>query len=120
MERYVADFPKKGQSLPGEQLHSRLDDIEQIHGLYSPLALGFAAALACGAFTFLLGGGLWEMFFAFLGAGVGNTIRCKLTKHHFTLFLCIVTSVAAACLIYAGCLRLAEMFLGISAQHEAG
>ena len=67
-----------------------------------------------------LGGGLWEMFFAFLGAGVGNTIRCKLTKHHFTLFLCIVTSVAAACLIYAGCLRLAEMYLGISSQHEAG
>lgn len=120
LERFVADFPEKGLSLTGEQLHSRLDDIEQIHGLYSPLALGFAAALACGAFTFLLGGGLWEMCFAFLGAGVGNTIRCKLTKHHFTLFLCIVTSVAAACLIYAGCLRLAEMFLGISSQHEAG
>lgn len=56
LERFVADFPEKGLSLTGEQLHSRLDDIEQIHGLYSPLALGFAAALACGAFTFLLGG----------------------------------------------------------------
>ena len=26
LERFVADFPKKGLSLTGEQLHSRLDD----------------------------------------------------------------------------------------------
>ena len=31
----------------GEELHTLLDDIERIHGLYSPIALGFAAALAC-------------------------------------------------------------------------
>lgn len=43
--------------MTGEELHSHLDQIEKIHGLYSPTALGFAAALACGAFTFLLGGG---------------------------------------------------------------
>lgn len=120
LEHFVADFSKESKLLTGEQLHCKLDDIDQIHGLYSPLALGFAAALACGAFTFLLGGGLWEMLFAFLGAGIGNTIRCKLAKHHFTLFLCIVTSVASACLIYAGCLRLAESLFCISSQHEAG
>lgn len=120
LEHFVANFSDESKHLTGEQLHGKLDDIDQIHGLYSPLALGFAAALACGAFTFLLGGGLWEMLFAFLGAGIGNTIRCKLMKHHFTLFLCIVTSVASACLIYAGCLRLAESFFYISSQHEAG
>lgn len=120
LEHFVANFSDESKHLTGEQLHGKLDDIDQIHGLYSPLALGFAAALACGAFTFLLGGGLWEMLFAFLGAGIGNTIRCKLMKHHFTLFLCIVTSVASACLIYAGCLRLAESFFCISPQHEAG
>ena len=120
LEHLVAHFSAECSQLTGEQLHSKLDEIDQIHGLYSPIALGFAAALACGAFTFLLGGGLWEMLFAFLGAGIGNTIRCKLTKHHFTLFLCIVTSVASACLIYAGCLQLAESFFSISSQHEAG
>ncbi len=36
----------------------------------------------------------------FFGAGIGNFVRCKLTKHHFTLFLGITASVAAACLIY--------------------
>lgn len=54
LERFVADFPEKGLSLTGEQLHSRLDDIEQIHGLYSPLALGFAATLAAWMMALLL------------------------------------------------------------------
>ena len=83
-------------------------------------ALGFAAALACGGFTFLLGGGPIEMFCAFIGAGIGNFLRCKLSKHHFTLFLCIVSSVSLACLVYAGLLKIGEMLFGISIQHEAG
>ena len=93
--------------------HNLLDNIEEIHGLYSPIALGIAAALACGGFTFLLGGGPIEMFCAFVGAGLGNFLRCKLTKHHYTLFLGIVLSVSLACLSYAGLLKLGEIFLGL-------
>ena len=85
--------------MSGEELHSYLDEIERIHGLYSPVALGLAAAIACCGFTFLLGGGLVEMFCAFVGAGLGNFFRCKLTKHHFTLFLGIVSSVSLACFL---------------------
>ena len=77
-------------------------------------------ALACGGFTFLLGGGPIEMFCAFIGAGIGNFLRCKLSKHHFTLFLCIVSSVSLACLVYAGLLKIGEMLFGISIQHETG
>ena len=106
--------------MTGEQLHTHLDEIEQVHGLYSPLMLGLAAALACGAFTFLLGGGWVEMILAFFGAGIGNAVRCKLSKHHLTLVLCTTVSVAAACLVYAGCLKIAEMTCGINVQHEAG
>ena len=120
LERFIKEFPENCDTLSGEQLHAQLDEIEQLHGLYSPVALGFAAALACGCFTFLLGGDLNEMILAFLGAGIGNFLRCKLTKHHFTLFLCIVSSVAAACLVYVGALNLAEHFFSISLQHEAG
>ena len=87
LENFINDFPTKEKYLSGEQIHSYLDEIERIHGLYSPVALGFAAAFACGAFTFLLGGGPVEMLLAFFGAGIGNFVRCKLTKHHFTLFL---------------------------------
>ena len=120
LENFIRDFEVEGKHMSGEQLHSFLDNIEMIHGLYSPIALGFAAAIACGGFTFLLGGGPIEMLCAFIGAGIGNFIRCKLSKHHFTLFLCIVSSVSAACLVYAGVLKIAELLLGISIQHEAG
>ena len=120
LENFIRDFEVEGKHMSGEQLHSFLDNIEKIHGLYSPIALGFAAAIACGGFTFLLGGGPIEMLCAFIGAGIGNFIRCKLSKHHFTLFLCIVSSVSAACLVYAGVLKIAELLLGISVQHEAG
>ena len=106
--------------MTGEQLHDHLDEIDRIHGLYSPVALGFAAALACGAFTFLLGGGPVEMLFAFCGAGLGNFVRCKLTKHHLTLFLGIVASVASAGVTYTILLRIAELIAGVSLQHEAG
>ena len=120
LENFINDFPTKEKYLSGEQLHSYLDEIERIHGLYSPIALGFAAALACGAFTFLLGGGPVEMLLTFCGAGIGNFVRCKLTKHHFTLFLGITASVAAACMVYAALLKLTEVLFGISLEHEAG
>lgn len=120
LEKFIRNFKKEGKHISGEQLHQLLDEIEKIHGLYSPVALGMAAALACGGFTFLLGGGPIEMLCAFIGAGVGNYVRCKLTKHHFTLFLCIVSSVSLACFTYAGFLKLAEILWGISIQHEAG
>ena len=120
LEKFIRNFEKEGKHISGEQLHQLLDEIEIIHGLYSPVALGMAAALACGGFTFLLGGGPIEMLCAFIGAGVGNYVRCKLTKHHFTLFLCIVSSVSLACFTYAGFLKLAEILWGISVQHEAG
>ena len=120
LENFIREFEIDGKDMSGEELHSLLDNIERIHGLYSPIALGFAAALACCGFTFLLGGGPVEMFCAFVGAGFGNVLRCKLTKHHCTLFLCIVSSVSLACLVYAGFLKIGEMLWGISIQHEAG
>ena len=120
LEHFINDFSSEGIKMSGEELHVHLDEIEHIHGLYSPVALGLAAALACGAFTFLLGGGPFEMICAFLGAGMGNYLRCKLSEHHFTLFLCIVSSITLACLVYAGILKFAEVFFAISPQHEAG
>ena len=111
LENFIREFEIDGKEMSGEELHSLLDDIERIHGLYSPIALGFAAAL---------GGGPVEMFCAFVGAGFGNFLRCKLTKHHFTLFLSIVSSVSLACLVYAGFLKIGEILWGISIQHEAG
>ena len=120
MEQFVESFPKEEAHLTSEEIHKRLDEIEKIHALYSPAKLGLAAALACCAFTFLLGGGPVEMILAFIAAGIGNVIRTKLIKHHFTLFLNIAVSISAACLMYAICLKAAEIFFHVPAVHEAG
>ena len=120
MEQFVDSFPDEEAHLTGEEIHKRLDEIEQIHTLYSPAKLGLSAALACGSFTFLLGGGPVEMLFAFIAAGIGNVIRTKLIKHHYTLFLNIAASISAACLIYAILLKLAIVLFNIPSFHEAG
>lgn len=120
MEQFVANFPKEEAHLTGEEIHTRLDRIDEIHGLYSPAKLGLAAAFACCAFTFLLGGGPIEMLLAFVAAGVGNTIRTELMKRHLTLFLHVAASVSAACLTYAGLLKLAEVLFHVSTAHQAG
>ena len=91
-----------------------------VHPDFRGKKLGFAAALACCAFTFLLGGGPVEMILAFIAAGVGNVVRTKLIKHHYTLFLNIAVSISAACLVYDICFRLAEIIFHIPALHEAG
>ena len=120
MEQFVDSFPKEEVHLTGEEIHKRLDEIERIHAIYSPVKLGLAAALACCAFTFLLGGGPVEMILAFLCAGVGNVVRTKLIKHNFTLFLNIATSISCSCLLYSFLLKLAEILFHVSALHEAG
>ena len=120
MEQFVDHFPEEEAHMTGEDIHKRLDEIEEIHALYSPVKLGLAAALACCGFTFLLGGGPIEMALAFIAAGIGNLIRTKLIKHHYTLFLNIAVSVSAACFTYAVFLKLAEVCFGTSSFHEAG
>ena len=120
MEQFVDHFPEEEAHMTGEDIHKRLDEIEEIHALYSPAKLGLAAALACSGFTFLLGGGPVEMALAFIAAGIGNLIRTKLIKHHYTLFLNIAVSVSAACFTYAVFLKLAELVFHIPEFHEAG
>lgn len=120
LERFVDNFATTGKNLSGEDLHRLLDQIEHTHELYTPTVLGLAAAFACSAFTFLLGGGPIEMICTFCGAGFGNYIRCQMARKHLTLFLCITTSIAIASLVYAILLKGAESFFNVSMQHEAG
>lgn len=114
LEKFVIDFKSDHLNQSCEEIHSLLDDIEKIHGLYTPNTLAAAAALACGAFTFLLGGGVVEMLCAFVGAGIGNYIRCRLSQKHYTLFLCITASVSAACLTFTGLLKLLEIAFSVN------
>lgn len=120
LEKFVMHFKEREITKSCEEIHTILDKIEEIHGLYSPVTLAVAAALACACFTFLLGGGPIEMLCAFAGAGIGNYIRCKLSKHHYTLFLCIIVSISAACLSYSVMMKLLEICFAVKVEHEAG
>ena len=120
MEDFVYHFKDECKTCTCNEIHDQLDQIENIHSSYSPIILGLAAALACSCFTFLLGGGPIEMLCAFVGAGLGNTLRMKLIKHNYTLFLNVAASVSLACLAYALLFNFLETCFGIATQHEAG
>lgn len=120
LEKFVDDFDRYGDDWTISDIHGRLDKIQSMRGNYSPIHVGLAAALACSAFVFLLGGGPIEMLCTFIGAGMGNFVRRKMIDRKLTLFACIAASVAVACLVYMGSLSLLNLGVTLNPRHEAG
>lgn len=120
LEFFADSFAERADRYSVEQFHRILDNIQNIPGNYKAWNLALASALACGAFTFLLGGGIIEMILAFFGAGVGQYVRKELLEHHITLLANVICSVAAACSTYVILITLAESVFGVSEIHQAG
>lgn len=120
IENFADGFAERADRYSMEQFHMILDKFADMKGNYKSWNLGLASGLACCAFTFLLGGGIFEMIGAFIGAGVGNFVRRKLLERHLTLMGNVSLSVAAACSAYVIFIKLAEMLFGISDIHQAG
>ena len=120
MERFIKEFDQHGSEMTIGEIHSRLEEIAHSKGNYAPYQVGLAAALACSAFVFLLGGGPVEMFCSFIGAGLGNYVRRKMIDHHITLFAGVAVAVAVACLSYLLALSLMQLTFNVSSRHEAG
>ena len=120
MERFIKEFDQSGSEMTTGEIHSRLEEIAHSKGNYAPYQVGLAAALACSAFVFLLGGGPVEMFCSFIGAGLGNYVRRKMIDHHITLFAGVAVAVAVACLSYLLALSLMQLTFNVSSRHEAG
>ncbi len=120
----MVQFAQKAQRAAGswtvDDFHRRMDAVEHTPGNYGPLAVGLAAAFACAAFVFLLGGGPIEMLCAFIGAGAGNLVRRLMIDRHLTQFACIGAGVAAACLTYLGVLLALSLVMPSALAHEAG
>ena len=120
LEEFADGFHERANKYSVEQFHHILDKFQEIPANYKAWNLGLASAIACCAFTFLLGGGMVEMICAFFGAGVGNYVRKKLLEKHITLLANVTAGVAVACSVYMICLELAEIIIGVSSVHQAG
>lgn len=120
LESFTDGFAERAGKYSMEQFHMILDKFAEMKGNYKSWDLGLASGLACCAFTFLLGGGIFEMIGAFIGAGTGNFVRRKLLERHITLLGNVSVSVAAACTAYVLFIKLAELIFGISDIHQAG
>ncbi|MDE5862378.1 MAG: threonine/serine exporter family protein [Ruminococcus sp.] len=120
LEEFADGFQERADKYSVEQFHHILDKFHEMPANYNAWNLGLASAIACCAFTFLLGGGVVEMICAFFGAGVGNFVRKKLLEKHITLLANVTAGVATACSVYMICLEVAEIIIGVSSVHQAG
>lgn len=115
--RSFADLPEKYSV---DEILGMLDKIESKKGNYNAYVLGLAAGIACGAFTFLLGGGIVEIICAFIGAGFGNFTRKKLLERHLSLFANVSISVAVSCVMYVISVLAAQVIFNVPAIHRVG
>ena len=120
MEDYIHEIEAQGAELTVRGFHNLLDVVEKSNPDYGCLQLGLAAACACGAFVFLLGGGPVEMLCAFVGAGMGNYMRAKMLARKLGQFSCISCGVATACVCYLAALTFLAHFDPAAMNHEAG
>ncbi len=100
--------------------HEKMDAIAATPPLYSPAISGLASAVACGAFTFLLGGGIIEMVCAAAGAGVGQFVRRLLLARKINQLLSVGVAVALSCAVYVALLFAIGAFVPGAASHQVG
>ena len=100
MESFLKEIETYGRRFTVHEYHEMLRTVESSKPDYAPWQQGLAAACACGAFVFLLGGGPIEMACAFVGAGVGNFARSHILKQGLGQFSALTTGVALACVSY--------------------
>lgn len=120
LEMFLKDFSELANVYSVDHFHKILDRIQSKPANYNAIQQGLAAAIACGAFTFLLGGGIVEMICAFFGAGAGNFVRNKMIGRKLSLFANVGVSVAVACIVYVLAILLSQTFLNVSEVHQAG
>lgn len=120
LELFMKDFPSLAEVFSVNQFHEALDQIQNKPVNYTAVKQGLAAAIACGVFTFLLGGGIIEMICAFFGAGAGNFVRNKMIGRKISLFANVGVSVAVSCVVYVLTILLSQLLFNVSEVHQAG
>lgn len=65
MEAFVSQFEKDHGNWTIEKIHNTLEEITKQKASYQPWQVALASGIACGGFTFLLGGGILKLFMLF-------------------------------------------------------
>ncbi len=120
LEEFLDGFHEYASQYSVEQIHNILDKIDAKKHNYNTWQTALAAAFACCAFTFLLGGGAVEMIGAFLGAGSGCFVRKLLLERKISLLPNVAIGVAVAYVVYVAAILFGEHFCDLASTHHAG
>lgn len=120
LEKFVRQFEAGEGDFEIREVKKRLGEIEHMKGRYPLWGSSLAAALACGGFIFLLGGGIPEVICAFIGAGCGQFARGSLGKKKITVAATTAIGVATACLAYYLAFMACHLLFGWGMQHMYG
>ena len=120
LDDFLKTIDEKGDQLSVHDYHSEMDAIGAKKQLYSPAVSALASAFACGAFTFLLGGGPLEMLCAFIGAGLGQLTRKLALGNKLNQLLAVTLGVIVACASYVFALYLISFVYPDAMQHQMG
>lgn len=100
------------------QVHAMLDAVEYAKKPYIHIQHGMAAAIACASFTFLLGGGPYDMVAAFVGAFASQTVRTYMNSRHYTQYVTTALIVLVAGFVAIGTLRLISFIDPSALSHD--
>jgi len=103
----LEQLAKAPVSTPSEVAQS-LEDIELAKPLYSSVQIAAALGVASAAFAFLNGAAAPEMIAAAIGAGIGQSFRTWLSRHHINQYGAAALSAVAASGIYVLAVALAR------------
>lgn len=120
IEVFCDGFAQRAGRYSTDQFHRMLDTIEKSGSNYSLPLLCLAAGAACGAFSFLLGAGPYEMLFAFIAAAAGFLIRKLLLQRNITLFANTGAAVLVSCFVYIVMVKLSSLVLTSPPDFRAG
>lgn len=120
LDKFLVEIDDHGHDISVTNYHLRMDEARSKKALYNPYVSGLASAAACGAFTFLLGGGLIEMICAFVGAGIGQIVRRLLLANRINQLLAVGLGVACSCLAYFLSLCFISLFVPDALMHQMG
>ncbi len=120
LDKFLTEIDDHGGEISIHDYHKRFDEMKSKKPLYTPAISGLASGAACGAFTFLLGGGLIAMLCAFVGAGLGQFVRRLFLGNKINQLLACGAGVAVSCLSYCACLFLLSLAIPDAMQHQMG